>query len=228
MSENPSKILVRCTEVARTFGSGATAVVAVHAATCEVRLGDRIALTGPSGSGKTTLLHLIAGLDEPTVGLIAWPALGDRASLRPGAVAVVFQSPSLMPPLDVLENVALPALLLGSGRDRATASARAALDRLGLGDLARKLPEELSGGQAQRVAAARALAGQPRLILADEPTGQLDHQTGAEVIDALIEAADQLGAALIINTHDPVVADRLVQRWEMADGRLTIREGAWT
>jgi ABC-type lipoprotein export system ATPase subunit len=154
VSENPSQVLVRCTEVARTFGSGGNAVVAVHGATCEVRAGDRIALTGPSGSGKTTLLHLIAGLDEPTVGHIDWPALGDRASLRPGPVAVVFQSLSLMPPLDVLENVALPMLLLGAGRDQATAIARAALDRLGLGDLTNKLPEELSGGQAQRVAAA--------------------------------------------------------------------------
>lgn len=215
-------LLVHCTDVARTYGSGEAAVVALHGATCEVHAGDRIALMGPSGSGKTTLLHLIAGLDEPTVGSLTWPAFGDRSALRPGPLAIVFQSPSLLAPLDIVENVALPLLLLGEDRKTATVAAHAALARLGLADLAHKLPEEVSGGQAQRVAVARVLAGRPRLILADEPTGQLDHETGAQVIDILLQAADELGAALIINTHDPVVAARLPQRWTMADGRLTL------
>ena len=192
----------------------------MHDVCCTISAGDRIAITGPSGSGKTTLLHLFAGLDVPTTGVIEWPALGHRTELRPGPVAVVFQAPSLMPPLDVLENVALPLLLLGASRAEAQRAAAVALERLGLDGLANKLPEELSGGQAQRVAAARVLAGRPRLILADEPTGQLDHANGALVVDALVEAAAHSGAALVVNTHDPAVAERLAMRWAMSAGRL--------
>ena len=214
-------IVVLAHDVARTFGKGPAAIVAVHGVSCEVYAGQRIALTGPSGSGKTTLLHLFAGLDAPTTGTVEWPALGGISDLRPGPVAVVFQSPSLLPPLDVVENVALPLLLQGETRGLARSIAIAALERLGLDALASKLPEELSGGQAQRVAIARVLAGHPRLILADEPTGQLDHTNGALVVDALISAASELGAALIINTHDQSVADRLPIRWAMANGRLT-------
>jgi putative ABC transport system ATP-binding protein len=133
---------------------------------------------------------------------------------------VVFQRPSLLPELDATENVALPLLLSGVEDPEATVSAWAALDRLGLGDLARLLPEELSGGQAQRVGMARALAGRPSLVVADEPTGQLDHATAAAVLDALDEAAAATGAALLISTHDPMVAARFGERWTMADGRL--------
>ncbi len=217
---NPD-LIIRAKNVARTFGTGLAAIVAVHDVTCDVHAGQQIALTGPSGSGKTTLLHLFAGLDTPTTGTVEWPALGGIRELRPGPVAVVFQAPSLLPALDVVENVALPLLLQGSNRIAARSAAMAALERLGLGNLASKLPEELSGGQAQRVAIARVLAGQPRLILADEPTGQLDHLNGSHVIDALIAAATELGAALIINTHDHNVADRLPIRWSMTSGRLT-------
>jgi ABC-type lipoprotein export system ATPase subunit len=216
-----SDVIVRARDVARTFGNGPVAIVAVHDVSCDVYAGQQIALTGPSGSGKTTLLHLFAGLDSPTTGIVEWPALGGITDLRPGPVAVVFQAQSLLPPLDVVENVALPLLLQGTNRASARSLAMAALERLGLANLAAKLPEELSGGQAQRVAIARVLAGQPRLILADEPTGQLDHTNGALVIDALISAATELGAALIINTHDHTVADRLPLRWSMTGGRLT-------
>jgi ABC-type lipoprotein export system ATPase subunit len=213
-------VLVRAADVARTFGSGPAAVVAVHGVSCEVRAGARLAVTGPSGSGKSTLLHLLAGLDEPTVGTIDWPALGPRAALRPGPVGVVFQGPSLLPPLDVAENVALPRLLAGRPDEDARAAARQALHRLGLTDLASKLPDELSGGQAQRVAVARVLAGGHRLILADEPTGQLDQASATVVVNALLDAAGQLDAALVIATHDPRVASRLSHQWRMTDGRL--------
>ncbi|WP_426571689.1 ATP-binding cassette domain-containing protein [Aquihabitans sp. McL0605] len=217
-------VLVDVSGVARTFGRGPEAVVAVHDVTCTIRAGDRIALVGPSGSGKTTLLHLLAGLDQPTTGSIEWPGIGGPNDLRPGAVAVVFQAPSLVPPLDVTENVALPLLL--SRADRAVARARAldALAALGLAELATRLPEELSGGQAQRVAVARAVAADPKLLLADEPTGQLDHHAGAAVVDALLAAADRTGAALVVNTHDPAVADRLGLRWSMTDGGLRAPE----
>lgn len=222
----PTDALVLATDVARTFGSGQRAVVAVHGASCLVRAGDLIALTGPSGSGKTTLLHLLAGLDAPTAGTIQWPAIGTRDHLRPGPIAIVFQAPSLLAPLDILENVSLPLLLQGIDRGTAREMAIGALRKLDLESLSAKLPEELSGGQAQRVAVARALAGQPRLIVADEPTGQLDHTTGAVVVDALIAASTATGAALIVNTHDAAVADRLELRWSMTNGRLITRAAA--
>ncbi len=216
--------VVRASGVARTFGGGPSAIVAVHDVDCTIQPGDRIALMGPSGSGKTTLLHLLAGLDRPTRGIIEWPSIGTIDDLRPGPVAVVFQASSLLPPLDVAENVALPLLLEGSDRHDAADQARTALIRLGLEDLSEKLPEELSGGQAQRVAIARVLAGRPQLILADEPTGQLDHTSAVAVIDALVAAALHTGAALVVNTHDPAVAARLDTRWTMADGTLANSE----
>ncbi|MDQ1456642.1 MAG: putative transport system ATP-binding protein [Actinomycetota bacterium] len=212
--------LVRCTDLARTYGSGRTAVVALHGATCEIFPGEQIALMGPSGSGKSTLLHLIAGLDSPTAGRIEWPALGDRISLRPGPVALVLQGPSLLASLDAVENVALPLVLEGIDDSDARERAIAALERLELADLHAKLPEELSGGQMQRIAIARALAQRPRLYLADEPTGQLDHETATHVIDVLLETARENGAALVVSTHDAAVGERLDHCWPVVDGRL--------
>jgi putative ABC transport system ATP-binding protein/lipoprotein-releasing system ATP-binding protein len=212
--------LVRCRGAARTFGTGTAATVALGPTDCEVPAGARIAVVGTSGSGKSTLLHLMAGLDDPTVGTVEWPAIGNRDALRPGPVAVIFQGPSLMPPLTVEENVALPLVLDGHRAADAHVEARAALERLGLIELADKLPEEISGGQAQRVAVARALSGAPQLILADEPTGQLDHVSAAAVVDVLLAAADHAGAGLVVATHDPAVAGRLGERWEMRSGRL--------
>ncbi|MEA2428867.1 MAG: putative transport system ATP-binding protein [Thermoleophilaceae bacterium] len=212
--------LVRCAGVARTYGHGATATVALQPADCEIEDGARIAIVGPSGSGKSTLIHLMAGLDEPTLGTIGWPAIGPPEALRPGPVVVIFQGPSLLPPLTVLENVALPLVLGGTGDADSRVQAAKALALLDLSDLAEKLPEEISGGQAQRVAIARALAGEPRLILADEPTGQLDRANAAAVVDVLLSAADHAGAGLVVATHDPVVAARLRDRWEMHSGRL--------
>jgi putative ABC transport system ATP-binding protein len=192
----------------------------VHGADCEIWPGDRIAVVGASGSGKSTLLHLLAGLEPPTAGTVTWPGSDRSPGPDPAAVGVVFQGPSLIPALDVTENVALPLVLAGADDADATARAAAALVRVGVADLAAKLPEELSGGQAQRVAVARVLAARPRLILADEPTGQLDRTTAAHVIDVLIAAADDLGAALVITTHDPEIAGRMDRRWPMGSGRL--------
>ena len=209
--------LVRCTGVARTYGRGSRAVVAVHGVTCALAPGDRVALTGPSGSGKTTLLHLLAGLDRPTTGTIGWPGLDERPR---GRVGVVFQGPSLLPSLDVRENVALPLLIAGRAEDDAGREALRALTAAGIAELAAQLPEELSGGQAQRVAVARVLAAAPRLIIADEPTGQLDSTRAAQVIDLLNEVCIRLDAALLVATHDPAVVVRLPRRWEMRGGAL--------
>jgi ABC-type lipoprotein export system ATPase subunit len=220
--------IVRCESAARTFGAGASATVALQPTDCELESGEQVALVGPSGSGKSTLIHLMAGLDAPTAGSVSWPAIGERATLRPGPVAVVFQGPSLLPPLTVEENVALPLILEGQPEAEARERALAALARLGLDGLTDKLPEEVSGGQAQRAAAARALAGRPRLLLADEPTGQLDRASGLDVVDALRVAADETGAAMLVATHDPVVAERLPGRWEMHSGRLLAGDVSWS
>jgi putative ABC transport system ATP-binding protein len=212
--------LVECRGAGRTYGDGATATVALEPCDCAVGARDRIAVMGPSGSGKSTLLHLMAGLDLPSHGEVVWPALGPRAALRPGPVAVVFQGPSLLPPLSVSENVALPLVLAGMEDGKARAEADRTLELLELTDLRDKLPQEISGGQAQRAAVARALAGAPALLIADEPTGQLDHTSAREVIDALIATAAASGAALVVATHDPSVAAELEQTWEIHSGRL--------
>ncbi|GAA0658824.1 ATP-binding cassette domain-containing protein [Kitasatospora atroaurantiaca] len=215
------EVLVHCQDAARTFGQGAAAVVAVHGASCRVHAGDRIAITGPSGSGKSTLLHLMAGLEEPTSGRVAWPGLGGagRDALA-GQVGVVFQGPSLIPALDVTENAGLPLVLAGVPEAQAHRRALEALGLVDAADLADKLPEELSGGQAQRVAIARVLALGPRLVLADEPTGQLDRATGQHIVDVLLATVSEVGAALVLTTHDPAIAQRLDERWTMHEGRL--------
>jgi ABC-type lipoprotein export system ATPase subunit len=217
--------VVRCESVARTYGRGPTATVALQPTDCDVLPGERIAIMGPSGSGKSTLVHLLAGLDDPTVGTVTWPAIGGRDDLRPGPVAVIFQGPSLLPPLTVEENVALPLVLDGTTDADARRRACEVLELLGLLDIRDKLPEEISGGQAQRAAVARGLAGHPKLILADEPTGQLDHESAAVVIDVLLAGADHAGAALVVSTHDPAVADRLEERWTMRGGHIQIAGG---
>ncbi|MEU8488879.1 ATP-binding cassette domain-containing protein [Streptomyces sp. NPDC048641] len=207
--------MVACEDAALTFGRGAGAVVAVHGASLHVRAGDRLAVVGPSGSGKSSLLHLLAGLEQPTSGTVVWPALAG-----PRDIGLVFQGDSLIPALDVAENTALPLVLAGEPDARAREAAVAALALVHAADLADRLPEEISGGQAQRAAAARVIAQAPRLILADEPTGRLDHATGGLVLDALLAAADRTGAALVVTTHDPAVAARLDIRLTMRDGRL--------
>ena len=216
--------LVRATSIARVYEAGGTRLRAVSDATFVIEAGETIAVVGPSGSGKSTLLHLIAGLEAPSAGSISWPSIGDREALRPGPVAIAFQGPSLLPPLTVIENVALPVILAGGSSDEANTGALDLLEAFGTEELADRLPEELSGGQSQRVGLARAFAGSPRLVLADEPTGQQDHAGGERVIEVALDRARRAGAALVVATHDPTVADRLGARWSMLDGTLR-REG---
>ena len=208
--------LVVGTSVGRTFGD----LVALDGATFTIPAGARIALVGPSGCGKSTLLHLIAGLDTPTSGALAWPALGPKDSLRPLHVGFVFQAPSLVAPLTVVENVELPLLLEQHAPAEARAAALAMLGRIGLAELADKLPEEISGGQAQRVAVARALVHQPALLCADEPTGQLDRATAKHLMDVLLAAIEGTVTALVVATHDPEIAARLTTQWRMQHGIL--------
>lgn len=222
------EVLVHAQNVGRTYMSGTsgksgeTSVVALASATCVIRPGDRIALVGPSGSGKSTLLHLMGGLDTPTSGTLQWPALGARDTLRPSKVAFVFQMPSLLAPLTAVENVELPLLLGGTSEREARRAALDALERIELMEIADKLPEELSGGQAQRVAVARALAYRPKLILADEPTGQLDHATAERLLDVWLSALEGTDTALIVATHDLLVAKRMHAVWHMRHGNLEV------
>ncbi|MEU5539446.1 ABC transporter ATP-binding protein [Streptomyces sp. NPDC020362] len=213
------EVLVTCADAALTFGRGTQAVVAVHGADLEIGSGDRLAVVGPSGSGKSSLLHLLAGLEQATSGTVR------RATfLGPYDIGLVFQGDSLIPALNVVENTALPLVLADRPESEAQQAALAALTLVDAADLADRLPEEISGGQAQRVAVARVLAQSPRLILADEPTGRLDHAAGGRVLDALLTAADHTGAALVVTTHDPAVAARLTTRRAMRDGRLLAPE----
>lgn len=219
-------ILFRLDHVTRTFGSGPRALVAVHDATAQAGVGARIAVVGPSGSGKSTLIHLLAALDQPTEGTVSWPGLSPTPRTDPSVVGVVFQGPSLIPTLTAQENVALPLVLRGKSHDDAQEEALARLAPLGLEPLANQLPAELSGGQEQRVAVARVLAMQPRLILADEPTGRLDSTSARQVVTVLLDATDELNAGLVVATHDPFVADALATRWRMSDGKLTVLPSA--
>lgn len=215
-------VLVETRELTRAYRSGTEEILAVDRATCVVRANDRIALEGRSGSGKSTMLQMLGGIETPTRGAICWPALGSIGELRPGKVSFVFQRESLLAPLSVSENLELSLVLQGKDQEQAQQEALEALERFDLADLARKLPEELSGGQAQRVAFARAIAMSPKLILADEPTGQLDHPTADRFLSEALTVFDGLGCAVLVATHDARVAERMRTRWHMAHGRLTV------
>lgn len=212
-------VLIAADAVSRSYRQGGASVAAITSATFRLRARDRIALMGRSGSGKSTLLHLMAGLDVPSSGALAWPTMGVPDALLPEQVSLVFQAPSLLEPMTVSENVALPLLLAKAAGD-VEAAVSAALATFGLEELARKLPEELSGGQMQRVAMARAIVGNPRVILADEPTGQLDQTTGHALLDALIAHLAATHTALVIATHDPSVARRMDTTWHIERGVL--------
>jgi len=215
---------VRLQNVGRAYLQGKIPVQVLASVTGAVIPGDRIAVVGPSGSGKSTLLHLMGGLDTPTAGSIAWPGLGPKKDLRPKKIGFIFQAESLLAPLTVAENVELPLLLEGVNPAAARAAAMQALTDIDLATIADKLPEELSGGQAQRAAVARVLSSRPKLILADEPTGQLDHPTAQRLFDALLACIENSAAALVVATHDPAIAERLQTTWHLRYGRLEVEK----
>ncbi|MBX2835560.1 MAG: ABC transporter ATP-binding protein [Gammaproteobacteria bacterium] len=198
----------------------------LHSVNCEVNAGEAVAIIGPSGSGKSTLLGILAGLDTPSSGEVT--LLGQslaeldedaRAQLRAGSVGFVFQSFQLLPGLSALENVMLPLELRQDTNALERANQMLAL--VGLADRADHQPLQLSGGEQQRVALARAFVAEPRLLFADEPTGNLDANTGERVVDLMFSMRQEMGAALVLVTHDSTLAMRCDRRLEMSAGRLS-------
>ena len=205
------------------MGDGTLTIL--HALDLDIAAGESVAILGASGSGKSTLLGLLAGLDLPTGGAVRIAgedlfALDEdgRAALRGRLIGFVFQSFQLLPALTALENVMLPLELAGAPGARE--QARAVLGRVGLDDRLQHYPKHLSGGEQQRVAIARAFATHPRLLLADEPTGNLDSETGAKIIDLLFELNRERGATLVLVTHDAELAQRCGRRLRLHSGRL--------
>jgi ABC-type lipoprotein export system ATPase subunit len=212
--------LVRGRDASKVLGVVTASRTVIEHADFEIFAGERISLAGQSGSGKSTLLHLIAGLTTPTSGTIDWPGLGMANDLRPAFIGLAFQGPSLLAPLSVVENAALPLLLQGHAENDAHDAALEMLARFELTEIADKLPEEISGGQAQRVGVARSLMGNPLLVVADEPTGQCDQATAHRVLDVIDELTIERGCALIVASHDPVVVRRMSVHWTIKYGRL--------
>ena len=213
--------------IAKTYPAAAGGLRVLDGVSFTVAPGGRLAIMGPSGSGKSTLLAIVGGLEEPTEGRVRLDGeepfaagAAARAAFRNRRIGFVFQEHHLLPGCTALDNVVLPAL--AAGRVTADVAARAArlLDRVGLGRRATHLPEELSGGERQRVAVARALVLAPRLVLADEPTGQLDSRSAAEVADLLVELAAEADGMLVVVTHSADVARRVGAVRELVDGRL--------
>ena len=215
--------------VSLTLASTAGPVAILREVSLAIAPGEAVALIGRSGSGKSSLMMVLAGLERPNVGRVVvagqdLAALDENglARLRRGHIGIVFQSFHLLPTMTALENVAIPRELAG-GRD-AFAAAAAALERVGLGHRRDHYPAQLSGGEQQRVAIARALIARPALLLADEPTGNLDGETGRTVIDCLFEERARLGSALLLITHDERLAERCERRLFLADGRIVGEE----
>ncbi len=218
--------IIDLADVTRTYDLGRVQVHALAGASLQVEEGEFVAILGPSGSGKSTLMNILGCLDRPTSGRYVLDGtsvaeLDDDglAAVRSRMIGFVFQSYNLLPRTSALENVATPLLYQGVGRRERLARARAVLERLGLGERADHEPQELSGGQQQRVAIARALVTEPRLLLADEPTGNLDTASGAEVMDVLHELHAS-GRTIVFITHDADVAATANRQIRVRDGRI--------
>ena len=219
--------LIRLENITHAYATGASSQAVLYDVSFSVPTGQSCAIVGASGSGKSTLLNLIGLLDEPTSGrvLLAGEDMTNadaesRAIARNRIIGCVFQSFNLLPRLDALDNVALPLLYRGIPQPQARQAALTQLERVGLSNRSHHRPADMSGGQRQRVAIARALVGEPSLLLADEPTGNLDSQTAQDIIGLLLSLNRERGTTLVVVTHDTGIADRMARCIQVRDGRI--------
>ena len=226
-------IMLAVRNLTKEYRSGGGALAVLRNVTFDVATGETLAIVGPSGSGKTTLLGLLAGLDTPTTGAVLLDGTDlakldedARARLRGDRVGFVFQSFQLIPTLTALENVQVPLELRGMGDSGARA--KDLLERVGLGHRIHHFPTQLSGGEQQRVAIARAFVNKPRVLFADEPTGNLDGATGERIVELLEQLNREDGTTIVLVTHDPVLARRLGRSIRLADGLVIEDTGART
>ena len=225
----PPQVMVAADGICRTFGSGHTAVHALRGASFTVDRGQLVALRGRSGSGKTTLLNIIGGLEDPTAGRV-WVdgremnrlSERERLALRRDRVAFIFQSFGLVPMLSAAENVGIPLRIAGLRPSERRERVAAMLTLTGVSSHAAHRPDELSGGQQQRVAIARALAGRPGLLIADEPTSQLDHQTGRQIMELLLSVVRSEGITALVATHDEALIDLADKVIVLEDGSVAV------
>ena len=209
------------------FGGSGKIIEVLKGIELKILPGEMLAIEGASGAGKSTLLHILGALDRPTEGKVFFEGIdlfgqtdGELAEFRNRHLGFVFQFHHLLPEFSAVENTMMPGLIQGMGQKEAIENAEGILGQLGLGDRLQHKPGELSGGEQQRVAVARALMMSPRVILADEPTGNLDSQTGEEVHKLLVDINRQRGITIIVVTHNPALAGRMTRRVKLVDGRL--------